>query len=39
MRHRLNHGYDIIDHDLLWNTIAHDLPSLIDQLKAILSEK
>jgi len=39
MRHRLIHGYDIIDHDLLWNTIAHDLPSLIDQLKAILSEK
>jgi len=36
MRHRLIHGYDIVDHDVLWDTIRHDLPQLVDELEQIL---
>lgn len=36
MRNRLIHGYDVVDLDLLWNTIELDLPPLIDQMEAIL---
>jgi uncharacterized protein with HEPN domain len=38
MRNRLIHGYDQIDHDVLWNTITEDLPPLISELEKILSE-
>lgn len=38
MRNRLIHGYDVVDLDLLWNTVETDLPSLIAQLEAILKE-
>ncbi len=37
MRNLLVHGYDIIDHQILWNTIRSDLPPLVDQLRSILS--
>lgn len=36
IRNRLIHGYDFVDHDILWQTIREDLPSLIEQLKPIL---
>lgn len=36
MRNRLIHGYDIIDLDLLWDTITDDLPPLIRALSSIL---
>jgi len=36
MRNRIVHGYDKVDFDLLWDTIQHDLPPLIGQLKATL---
>ena len=36
MRNRLVHGYDVIDYDLLWDTITHDLPPLITALKQII---
>ena len=36
MRHRLIHGYDLVDYDILWDTIRHDLPGLIEQLDRIL---
>jgi len=36
MRNRLIHGYDVVDLDLLWDTIETDLPPLIAQLGAIL---
>ena len=38
MRNRLVHGYDAIDLSILWNSIRNDLPPLIEQLKALLSE-
>lgn len=38
MRNRLVHGYDVIDYDLLWDTITSDLPPLITTLKSINEE-
>jgi uncharacterized protein with HEPN domain len=40
MRNRLVHGYDIVDYDIVWSTVAQDLPPLITELERILpSEK
>ena len=36
MRHRLVHGYDTVDHDVLWDTVQQDLPGLIVKLAAAL---
>jgi len=36
MRHRLIHGYDYIDLDVLWDTVTLDLPILIRQLGDVL---
>ncbi len=36
MRNRLIHGYDIIDYDLLWDTVNFDLPPLIRSLQDII---
>ena len=38
MRNRLVHGYDVIDYELLWNTITSDLPPLIAALERIADE-
>jgi len=37
-RNRLIHGYDLVDLDLLWDTVAMDLPPLITELEGILEE-
>jgi uncharacterized protein with HEPN domain len=36
MRNRLIHGYDLVDCEILWDTIRHDLPGLIKELDGIL---
>ena len=36
MRNRLAHGYDVIDLDLLYDTIRTDLPPLIEALERIV---
>ena len=36
MRHRLVHGYDTVDLQVLWDTITDDLPPLIAALERIL---
>ncbi len=36
MRNRLIHGYDSIDHDVLWDTLTDDLPTLIADLERIV---
>lgn len=36
MRHRLVHGYDFVDYDILWDTITHNLPDLVEILDSIL---
>jgi len=38
MRNRLIHGYDVVDLDLLWDTVETDLPPLIGQLRAIVDD-
>jgi len=38
MRNRLIHGYDSVDHDILWDTITHDLPSLLKALDRLLKQ-
>ncbi len=35
MRHRLVHGYDEIDLDVVWEVLQDDLPALIKALKMI----
>jgi uncharacterized protein with HEPN domain len=37
LRNRLIHGYDAVDHDILWQIITDDLPPLVKALEAILS--
>jgi uncharacterized protein with HEPN domain len=36
MRNRLVHGYDLVDYDIIWNTVVEDLPPLIAELEKIL---
>jgi uncharacterized protein with HEPN domain len=38
MRHRLVHGYDLIDFEVVFDTIRDSLPPLIQQLEQVLSE-
>jgi uncharacterized protein with HEPN domain len=35
-RHRLIHGYDTMDKDLLWNNVTGDFPPLAAQIRALL---
>jgi uncharacterized protein with HEPN domain len=36
LRNRLIHGYDLVDHDTLWDIIQLDLPPLIAELERML---
>jgi uncharacterized protein with HEPN domain len=36
MRHRLIHGYDLIEYAVVYDTVKDDLPQLVAQLDAIL---
>lgn len=36
MRDRVIHGYDIIDLEIVWDTVKRDLPTLAQQLETIL---
>ena len=35
MRNRLIHGYFNIDLDIVWDTVEHDIPMLIEQLNKL----
>ena len=37
LRHRLIHGYDEVDFDVLWDVVRYDLPDLIVHLEEIVS--
>jgi uncharacterized protein with HEPN domain len=39
MRNRLIHGYDVIDLDILWQTVVEDVPSLIHALECIVIQE
>ncbi len=34
-RDRLIHGYDLVDHRVLWDAVQIDIPRLIDAIDAI----
>jgi uncharacterized protein with HEPN domain len=36
MRNRIVHAYFDIDPDILWDTVQHDLPKLVEPLKRLL---
>jgi len=36
MRHRLIHGYDLVEYAVVYDTVKDDLPPLVEQLEAIL---
>jgi uncharacterized protein with HEPN domain len=36
MRNKLIHGYDVIEFGIVYDTVKHDLPALVEQLDAIL---
>jgi uncharacterized protein with HEPN domain len=36
MRHRLIHGYDLIEYEIVYDTVKVDLPALVVQLDEIL---
>jgi uncharacterized protein with HEPN domain len=37
MRNKLIHGYDVIEYAIVYDTVKHDLPALVQHLDAILS--
>jgi uncharacterized protein with HEPN domain len=38
MRHRLIHGYDQVDFDVLWQIVVRDLPQLVSNVEKLLQE-
>ncbi len=38
MRNRLIHGYDLVDTDVLWDTVTMDFPSLVNSLERLIKE-
>ncbi len=35
MRNRLIHGYDVVDLDVLWQTVTEDIPQLVRDLESV----
>ncbi len=38
-RHRLIHGYDDVDLDIVWSIITKDLPELVQQLEQAIKDE
>lgn len=38
LRNRLIHGYDSVDHDILWQIITQDVPDLVGKLEDVLKQ-
>ena len=38
MRDHLSHGYDDVNHQVLWNAVHQDLPGLLATVQAMLDE-
>jgi uncharacterized protein with HEPN domain len=37
-RHRITHGYDVVDYDILWDTVLDDFPPLVAALEQVLTD-
>ncbi|MBN2658538.1 MAG: DUF86 domain-containing protein [Spirochaetales bacterium] len=35
MRDRLIHGYDVVDNEIVWNTLSQTIPLLLDKFSEI----
>ncbi|MBS3933430.1 MAG: DUF86 domain-containing protein [Truepera sp.] len=38
-RNALIHGYDVIDHALVWQVVERSLPMLLNEVEALLAER
>jgi uncharacterized protein with HEPN domain len=38
LRHRIAHGYDHLDHEIVWETVVDDIPHLLHDLALLLNE-
>ncbi len=38
MRNRLIHGYDILDFNILWDTVTLELPILIEKIEMVIGD-
>jgi uncharacterized protein with HEPN domain len=38
LRHRIAHGYETVDHSLIWQVVRQDLPTLAHEVGKLLSE-
>jgi uncharacterized protein with HEPN domain len=39
MRNRIIHGYDGVDDEIVWDTVQHKIPTLLEQLSQLLSDE
>lgn len=39
MRHKLAHGYDLVDYGIVWDTAHRELPGLIAKLATLLHKE
>jgi uncharacterized protein with HEPN domain len=37
-RNRLVHGYDAVDHEILWKIVSDELPELVAKIHALLAD-
>jgi uncharacterized protein with HEPN domain len=37
-RNVLAHGYDLVDHQLVWSTIEHQVPDLLRDIEKLLAQ-
>jgi len=38
-RNVLIHGYDLVDHELVWSTVKNQVPKLLSEVEALLSRE
>jgi len=38
MRHRLIHGYETVNYDIVWDAVQNDLPDLIERLDVLIED-
>lgn len=39
LRHRLTHGYFVVDYRIVWNIVVNELPDLKEKMRKILEEE
>jgi uncharacterized protein with HEPN domain len=39
MRNRIIHGYDGVDDEIVWDTVQHKIPPLLEQLSTLLRQE